>query len=552
MNNHYCVVIPSFGHWSALPMIVDALIERGLPIIIVDDGNSGEGRRAIDELADVRRQIEVIHLAKNEGKGVAVRIGLERAFARGFSHALQIDADGQHDLGAIDALMTASDQNPQALVSGRPVYDESIPRGRQIGRWVTHIWVFIETLSLRIIDSMCGFRVYPLASALDVFSKEDIGRRMDFDTDIMVRMFWRGVPPIFVPVKVTYPIGNRSNFRLIEDNILISMMHTRLVLTMILRLPSILRHRPPQTENVKHWSSLTERGAGWGLRLTAWVSRLFGRKLCTVFLLPIVFYFWASGRVQRESSAAYLRKVLSARVGAAQTFKHFFDFSLRPLDAFRAWTGQLSREKLILQNETLLAQAAQDTRGALLIVSHHGNVEIARALLSERLAGRLTSIVHTKHAVNYNQIIARHSGDDSSRMLQVTEFGPETAGLLQERIDKGEWIAIAGDRTPIGLEGRVCKVDFLGASAPFPQGPWLLASILCCPVYLLFCTRNDNLTWSMSFELFAERVQLPRSTREAAVKSYVQAYAQRLEHECRRSPWQWYNFFDFWNSGSRA
>jgi len=552
MSNSYCVVIPSFGHWALLPQIVDALILKNLPVIVVDDGNAEDGRTAIINLGNSRPSVEVIRLEKNCGKGVAVRIGLERAFNRGFSHALQIDADGQHDLSSVEALMNVSELHPDALVSGRPIYDETVPRARKIGRWVTHVWVFIETLSLRIVDSMCGFRIYPLATTLNIFARDRVGKRMDFDTDIMVRMFWCGVAPVFVPVRVTYPVGNRSNFRMWEDNVLISLMHTRLVSTMIYRLGTVLRNRPPRIESSEHWAALGERGARWGLRLTSLVSRLFGRRLSSAFLLPIVFYFWVTGAAQRKSSDYYLCKVLRHPVGGFQTYLHFYDFALRALDAFRAWTGQIPHSHLVFKNEHSLANAAEDSRGALLIVSHHGNVEVARALLSEKLTGRLTSIVHTKHALNYNRLIAHHIGDDAKSMIQVTDFGPETAVLLQERIARGEWIAIAGDRTPVGLDGRVCTVDFLGEPAPFPQGPWVLANLLACPVYVLFCTRDGNVGWTLTFDLLTDRVRLPRACREEAVRRYICDYAHRLEEECHKAPLQWYNFFDFWHAGRRA
>jgi hypothetical protein len=148
-------------------------------------------------------------------------------------------------MAQLAALLAASRARPEAIVSGRAVYDASVPRSRQYGRWVTHVWVWAETLSFRIADSMCGFRVYPLAPTLAVLDSEPVGKGMDFDTDIMVRLFWRGVPVVQVPVGVVYPKGNTSNFRLYRDNWLVTRMHTRLVIGMLCRLPSILRNRPP-------------------------------------------------------------------------------------------------------------------------------------------------------------------------------------------------------------------------------------------------------------------------------------------------------------------
>ncbi len=238
-----CAVVPTYNHHRVLGAVVAALRGQGLPVIIVDDGSGERARGAIASLRAPERDVEVIRLDKNQGKGGAVATGLRRARARGFTHAVQVDADGQHDLARLADLVALSLANPAALVSGRAVYDGSAPRSRQYGRWATHVWVWVETLSFRIQDSMCGFRVYPLAAALAVLDSEPVGQGMDFDTEIMVRLFWRGAPVVHTPVRVAYPEGNASNFHMLRDNWRITRMHTRLVFGMLGRLPSILRDR---------------------------------------------------------------------------------------------------------------------------------------------------------------------------------------------------------------------------------------------------------------------------------------------------------------------
>ncbi len=240
-----CAIIPSFNHWQVLPKIIAEVRRLGLPVFVIDDGNTEPATSALAALAAPEAGVTVHRLDRNLGKGSAVIVGFRLATAGGFTHAVQLDADGQHDLAALPQLLAAAARYPEAVVSGAPVYDSSIPTGRKIGRWITHIWVFIETLSLRLTDTMCGFRVYPLAAVTALLARESVGRRMDFDIEIMVRLFWRGVPPIMVPVRVVYPPGNPSNFDLWRDNLRISLMHTRLVLTLLWRLPGILSHRPP-------------------------------------------------------------------------------------------------------------------------------------------------------------------------------------------------------------------------------------------------------------------------------------------------------------------
>jgi glycosyltransferase involved in cell wall biosynthesis len=245
MPQQLCAVVPTHNHHEALGRVVDALRSHALPVMVVDDGSGEPARQAVAGLHSPERDVEIIRLDRNCGKGGAVAAGLRRACERGFTHAVQMDADGQHDMAQLAALLAASRARPEAVVSGRAVYNASVPRSRQYGRWVTHVWVWVETLSFRIEDSMCGFRVYPLAPTLAVLDSEPVGKGMDFDTDIMVRLFWRGVPVVQVPVGVVYPKGNTSNFRLYRDNWLVTRMHTRLVIGMLCRLPSILRNRPP-------------------------------------------------------------------------------------------------------------------------------------------------------------------------------------------------------------------------------------------------------------------------------------------------------------------
>ena len=197
-------------------------------------------------LAKISKTDKNIHLLThqmNPGKGGAVITGLMAAKKLGFSHVLQVDADGQHDLNDIDALLALSLQYPLALISGKPVYDDSIPKGRLWGRSITHFWVHIETLSLQVKDTMCGFRVYPLATSCQLIQQISLGKRMDFDIEIMVRLFWRNVDIKFVPTKVDYPEDGQSHFRALHDNVLISWLHTRLVIGMLVRFPYLVMSR---------------------------------------------------------------------------------------------------------------------------------------------------------------------------------------------------------------------------------------------------------------------------------------------------------------------
>lgn len=239
-----CIVIPFYRHEGAIAGTVERLKPFGLKCWIVDDGSGDSSRDVLQQI--VTREAHWVRLSshvRNRGKGEAVMTGLREARAAGFTHAVQIDADGQHDASDLPHLLAVSRAQPQALVTGIPVYDESVPKARLYGRYLTHALVWLQTLSLQIRDSMCGFRVYPVDTALAVWDQDHVGRRMEFDTEIMVRMFWRGVPVRSVPTRVTYPADGVSHFHMVRENLRLIWMHLRLLVGMCLRLPRLLWRR---------------------------------------------------------------------------------------------------------------------------------------------------------------------------------------------------------------------------------------------------------------------------------------------------------------------
>lgn len=235
------VVIPVYDHPGTIGEVTRQVLAHGLACILVDDGSGPECAAVLDRLnAENGARVALVRLAHNEGKGAAVVAGFRTAALRGHTHVLQIDADGQHDCADIPLFLEQARRRPEAVIAGCPVYDESVPRGRLYGRYLTHVWVWINTLSLDIRDSMCGFRVYPLASLLPLLERVRVGRRMDFDSDVLVRLHWRGVPVVNQPTRVTYPRDGISHFRMWRDNVRISAMHARLFLGMLCRAPLLL------------------------------------------------------------------------------------------------------------------------------------------------------------------------------------------------------------------------------------------------------------------------------------------------------------------------
>jgi polyprenyl-phospho-N-acetylgalactosaminyl synthase len=228
-----CVVIPTYDNAATLQDVVIAVRKEIEHVIVIDDGSGEPGRTAAAELGR-RNLAHVVHRELNGGKGAAVKTGFEVARSLGYSHVVQVDADGQHDLADLGHFLDTAREQPEALVLGCPLFDASAPRGRVIGRQITRFWTNLETGGRAITDPMCGFRVYPLEAALK--ASRGTGNRMDFDIEIAVRMVWNGVATLNLPTKVRYFQGGISHFHMFEDNVRISWMHTRLVVRAILRL----------------------------------------------------------------------------------------------------------------------------------------------------------------------------------------------------------------------------------------------------------------------------------------------------------------------------
>jgi len=227
-----CAVIPTYDNPQTIGRVVSEVRRHVPDVIVVDDGSHDAGRRALDEIAAQGAAV-VLHRERNGGKGSAVKAGLGAALDRGFSHALQIDADGQHDTADIPKFLARAAERPQAAVLGHPVFDATMPRGRRAAHALTNFMVFLQTGGRFIVDPQCGFRIYPVDAALAVRAR---GERMDFDIEIAVRLHWAGVPIVNVPTGVRYlpaADGGTSHFRPVRDNVAISWMHAWLLFNSI-------------------------------------------------------------------------------------------------------------------------------------------------------------------------------------------------------------------------------------------------------------------------------------------------------------------------------
>jgi glycosyltransferase involved in cell wall biosynthesis len=248
----HVLLIPSYNTGAKVYETVAAARAQWNPVWVVTDGSTDGTPAGLQAMAAKDTGLVVIALPANVGKGAALLQGLQRAQQAGFTHALAMDADGQHPAQLIPRFMQASIDRPDTMVLGRPVFDASAPLLRVRGRRVSNWWTNLETLGAGIDDSLYGFRVYPVAALIAVMRGQPWMRRFDFDTEAVVRLAWRGVKPLNLAAPVKYlsaEEGGVSHFRYGRDNVLLSWMHLRLMLEFVLRLPMLLwrraTRRPP-------------------------------------------------------------------------------------------------------------------------------------------------------------------------------------------------------------------------------------------------------------------------------------------------------------------
>ncbi|WP_019939629.1 hypothetical protein [Bordetella sp. FB-8] len=318
-----------------------------------------------------------------------------------------------------------------------------------------------------------------------------------------------------------------------------------------------------------HWAKQPERGSGFLMQLTARAVRLLGRRALTPLVWLIVLYFYATGGRARRAIREYQQR-LAAHSGCGDLFpghcavyRQYLMFAQVLLDKLDAWQGRITFEDLQVDDpDALLPQmSCSGVRGQILLCAHIGNLDVCRALAAHRQGIRLTVLVHSYNAVRFNKILT-DAGATHVELMQVSELDAIAMLDLSQRIERGEWLAITGDRLP-PRGNRAVTVDFLGAPARFPQGPWLLAGLLRCPVNILSCTRQERGSrgdvsalgrpggtkrYRLSMRRLASDLAWTRANREDAIQRIAQDYADELALACRQSPLQWFNFYPFWKN----
>lgn len=298
------------------------------------------------------------------------------------------------------------------------------------------------------------------------------------------------------------------------------------------------------------WSDIQERTSVSGIRLLFLIAHHWGRWPFRIILYPILVWYILTSSIARYSSRDYLRKVLQfqerrRRPGFLDVLKHFAAFGESLLDRLLLWTDGIEDSLVNIHGQEILDDFQARGQGCLLVCAHMGNLELCKFLSKKRSDIRVTMLVHTLHSQNWTRLLKKTAKNGYFEVMQVTEITPAEMIVLADEIQRGSFVVIAGDRVPVINHANTVSVPFLGDNAQFPIGPWIMGALLNCPVCLMTAVAADG-KYEVYFESFRDKISIPRKDRKNVLCEIVSDYARRLEFYCQKYPYQWFNFYPFW------
>jgi len=557
-NIRSLVMIPIYNHGSTIEQVVLEILQLGREVLIVDDGCDAITAHALMALSDRHTDVKLLRHALNRGKGAAFLTGLDYAQRHGYTHVFLVDADGQHNLSDLIHFEAHLKQHPDAAIFGTPIFDHSAPKARKFGHQLTNFFVNIETGKGIVKDALCGFRLYPVAMALELMKHGHIGYRMEFDPELAVKMAWQGITIINHPTQVVYKQGGISNFRVWADNVRISWMHTKLVsLSLFRRLCC-----KPLSAKSEHWSELKESGTPLGLETMRLILKYGGRHIAKFILFFVVLYFFICQPKSRLASKQFLNKVLAtaegrkqlgfAAISLWQVWLHHWEFGVACLDRAICWSGQTDHFKVDFTNYEEVYANVRKSRGSILIGSHLGNLDILRAYAKKKKFVKINVFMITQQSAFFQNLIKKLNRQSDIEIISINDINIATSILLKEKIESGELIALLGDRVTALEKFSSQTASFLNDTAEFPEGPYLLSHLLNCPIYTIFSVRLGSSHYRVQIDKLSDPVELPRGQRKEKCHALLLDYVSRLESMACNYPYQWFNFYNFWAKGSSS
>lgn len=304
-----------------------------------------------------------------------------------------------------------------------------------------------------------------------------------------------------------------------------------------------------------HWSKMKERGSMLGIEVLVFIYKVFGKGFFKICLTPVMFYFYLTGTNARHATWYYLDNFHSSQnqptkkgwLKFKEGFKLFFSFGLSILDKFDAWLGKVNIDDIEIVNEEAYQQLL-NANGAVIFSAHLGNMEVCRAIFSNGEHKRkLNVITYNAHTPSFNNFLKKVNADAAINFIHINNFGPDDTIKLKQKIEDGEAVVIFADRTSVNNPNSVNFAPFLGEKAPFAKGPFALATVMDCPVFTMFCIK-ENGCYRTYIDKFADPIKVKRQQRNEYFNELTTRFANSLEKHVLLAPYQWYNFFNFWHT----
>jgi predicted LPLAT superfamily acyltransferase len=305
-------------------------------------------------------------------------------------------------------------------------------------------------------------------------------------------------------------------------------------------IPQVLGTKASEADR---WTTLPERGTPASLRVIAWIAVHIGRSAARLLLYPVTLYFLITARAARRISYQYLKRVRGSSARCWHVFRHVHCFAATILDRVYLLRGEFERFRVTVHGKELLQRQIETGKGSILLGSHLGSFEVLRALGVMQRGFPLKVLMDTVHNQNISRFFDALNPKIAGTVIAPDR--PDTLIRVKESLDNGYFVGMLGDRVFGGDKTTQCQ--FLGAPATFPAGPILLAAMMRCPVILFFGLYRGGNRYEIYFEHFADVIVLERDRRAEETQLWMQRYAERLEHYARLAPYNWFNFYPFWD-----
>lgn len=561
-NQKFIFLIPYFNHPAKIGTLVEILSNYKIDILIIDDGSTSPPPQNLNAI--------IIKRTHNGGKGAAVKDGFLYALKNGYTHAFQIDADMQHDLSKVSEFLDASVRYPNAIICANPIFANDAPKNRLWGRKIMKFWIWLNTLGANINDAMCGFRIYPLiCSEAKNYYFLPKSNAMDFDVEILIRAHFNNLEMKWIDVAVNYDISQVSHFRAIKDNLLFCKLHCKYFLLLPKNIwqkkynfmQSAESKNAESGKNFKEsWYERDECAGNVLLNLTIWLVKIMPRYLLNIIVIFVTLIYYAFSPKERKNLAKFykiagdfcdnngilLQRNAKKSINKPQIYLNFYHFGWAICDKIASWIGKINHNDLEIKDKNfIINELCSGKKGQILVMSHFGNIEVARALSNNFYNLHIVTFVYQKNSEKFLKMIDRISKQKIDR-IYVDEIDIKRLLELREILDKGGHIGIMGDRVALNNKRNV-KMNFLGKPCYFPLGAFIIAQLLEAKISAMWCEKIEG-KYRVEIESLGDTTAYSGRDKTANLKPLVQKYVNSLQTHTLNNPTQWFSFYDFWES----